>query len=139
MSWLSLPEYARQTGTPESTVRAAIRAGKLRAELEQRAPGDPRTVWRVWLDDPPEQPQEEPQAPTTGIEPSSAPEAVSESPAAITALVDALAAERAERQILSAEIRNLAERAARAEAERDILCAEVARLRARRWYDPRTW
>ena len=66
MPWLSLPEYARRTGTPESTVRAMIRAGRLRAELEQRAPGDPRTVWRVWLDGPQEQPQDEPQPPATG-------------------------------------------------------------------------
>ena len=131
MPWLSLPEYARTTGTPESTVRAAIRKGSLRAELEQRAPGDPRTVWRVWLDDPQEHPQDEPQPAATGREPSSAPEAA---PAAITALVDALGAERAERQRLSAENGELRERAARAEAERDAARAEAERLRWRWWH-----
>jgi hypothetical protein len=146
MPWLSLPEFARRTGTPESTVRAMIRAQRLRAELEQRAPGDPRTVWRVWLDDPPEQPQDEPQPPTTGTEPPSAPEATTDAPAAITALVDALAAERDERQRLSDRVSELEREAGRLEgqviaanAERDAIRAELERLQRRRWWKPSTW
>jgi hypothetical protein len=81
--WLSLPEYARRTGTPESTVRVAIRKGQVRAELEQRAPGDSRTVWRVWMDDP----QEHPQTPADHP-PEAADSPADEPPAIVTRLMD---------------------------------------------------
>jgi hypothetical protein len=167
MPWLSLPEYARTTGTPESTVRAAIRAGKLEAHREARAPGDTRDVWKVWLPEPPEQPQDEPQPPATGTEPSSTPAAPTDAPAAITALVDALAAERDERQRLAEALLAATERAARAEADAvyaarerqraDDLAETLIALRAslsakereaaelreqlarRRWWKPSTW
>jgi hypothetical protein len=152
MPWLSLPEYARTTGTPESTVRAMIRAGKLEAHREARAPGDTRDVWKVWLPEPPEQPQDEPQPPATGTEPPSAPEATTDAPAAITALVDALAAERDERQRLAEALLAATERAARADeraiaadrradaAERDRAeaQAEMERVQRRGWW-ARLW
>lgn len=133
MPWLSLPEFSRRTGTPESSVRAAIRKGTLRAELEQRAPGDPRTVWRVWIDDPQE-------AAGSAADVRMAPEtdqpqsAATEPPAAITGLLELVRELRQQGVTDASLIADLRERAGRAETERDLLTQEVARLRARRWW-----
>lgn len=161
MPWLSLPDYARRTGTPESTVRALIRAGKLEAHQEQRAPGDPRVVWKVLVDDPQDQPPEHPQPASDVRVPSESPQApaaATEPPAAPTRTLDMLEdrldfadalirEERAERQRLVAENAELRERVGRAEqradslqAERDRLIADLDRLRARRSvWKPWTW
>src|SRR5688500_614942 len=144
MPWLSLPDYSRQTGTPEPTVRLAIRKGALRAELEQRAPGDSRTVWRVWLDDPQDQPQEAATAPTSEDAPSEAPQAqttLTAPPAAIIRLVEELRAMREDTtdrlDAAAVRIADLRERVGRAEAARaaaEQRAADLAeRLRAAEW------
>jgi hypothetical protein len=150
MPWLSLPDYARQTGTPESTVRAAIRKGTLEAHREARAPGDPRDIWKVWLDEPADASTEQPQA-STAPETSQPQTTLTEPPAATTRALEILETllrangETMERQ--AETIAGLRERvgrseAARAAAERQV--AEMAerlagvererdQLRARRW------
>ena len=136
MPWLSLPEYARTTGTPESTVRAAIRKGSLRAELEQRAPGDPRTVWRVWLDEP-----QEASASVADVRVASESDqprpTLTEPPAAIAGVLALVEADRATIGEQADRIAALSERVGRAEAEAALLRAEVERLR-RPWWQ-RLW
>jgi hypothetical protein len=158
MPWLSLPDYARQTGTPESTVRAAIRKGTIEGHQEQRAPGDPRVVWKVWVDDPQHQPQDDPQAPTAEDAPSQSPSAVAaatEPPAATMRLLDKLderdetiRAKDAAIARLHGELRDATARASTAEAEAaaaERRAADLAErlagvererdaLRARRWW-----
>lgn len=136
MAWLSLPEYSRRTGTPQSTVRLMIRAGRIEAHREARAPGDPRDVWKVWLDDPPEpaaaQPQDDPQ-PDAGLR--VAPEsdqphaATSEPPAFMARLLDKLDERDATIASLHAELR--VESAARAAAEARLAETTQAHIRQR--------
>lgn len=123
MPWLSLPEYSRRTGTPESTVRLMIRDGRLRAELEPRAPGDSRVVWKVWMDEP----QEASESSTVADAPSESPQpqtATTEPPAAITRLLDTV-----ERQ--GQEIADLNRRLGAAEATAAML--ERQRADLARW------
>ncbi len=151
MPWLSLPEYARRTGTPESTVRALIRAGKLEGHQEQRAPGDPRVVWKVWVDDPQEQPQAHPQPPAGPRMPSESPQQqppATEPPELVTGLLaiieadratiaekDARLMEAAERIAgLSRELGDATTRAAMLEAERDELARRLDRAEWRWWH-----
>lgn len=151
MPWLSLPEYARQTGTPESTVRAMIRDGRLRAELEQRAPGDPRTVWRVWRDDPlaPAADASSGQPPSSSAQESDLRQAATTEPsAAITGLLALIEADRATIRAHGETIVELSRRLGDAEASARMLAgqrddyatwlaeatAELDRLRRRRWW-----
>jgi cell pole-organizing protein PopZ len=111
MPWLSLPEYSRLTGTPESSVRALIKAGKLEAHREARAPGDPREVWKIMVDDPPAPPTEHPQPPAASEAQQPQP-ATTEPPALTTRLLETVL-EQAE------TIAELRERVGRAEAAID--------------------
>jgi hypothetical protein len=166
MRWVSLPQACRILGIPESTLRVMIRDGKIRAEMRRRSPDsttDFRRVYDVLVPDMPEEDQQ----PLPASEPPSAPEAPTDAPAAITALVDALAAERDERQRLAEALLAATERAARAEADAvyaarerqraDDLAETLIALRAslsakereaaelreqlarRRWWKPSTW
>jgi hypothetical protein len=145
MPWLSLPDYARQTGTPESTVRAAIRKGTLEGHQEQRAPGDPRTVWKVWIDDPQEPSSEQPQA-STAPETPQPQSTLTEPPAATTRLLDKLderdetiRAKDAVIERLHAENATLHERAARAEAASYAAAHRAADLAERLRAAQRPW
>lgn len=136
-----------------------IRANKLRAELEQRAPGDPRTVWRIWQDDPQEPSTGHPQPPTAPERDQPQPPAT-EPPAATTRLLDMLSERDETIRDQSARIAELereagrlegqaiaanAERDARADAlelvqaQLDQARAELERVKARRWWNPSTW
>lgn len=142
MPWLSLPDYARRTGTPESTVRAAIRAGKIRAELEQRAPGDPRTVWRVWLDDPQDQPQIEPQPPAgprVASESDQPQAATTEPPALTTRLLEMLDADRETIAAQAERIGALEREAGELSGTVDAYRREVAWLKAELKQARRPW
>jgi hypothetical protein len=147
MPWLSLPDYARQTGTPESTVRAAIRKGTLEGHQEQRAPGDPRVVWKVWVDEPADASSEQPQ-PSVAPETSQPQSTLTEPPAATTGL---LAIIEGDRETIRGQAYTIGEQAARiaelereagrlegrAEllaAERDALAERLARERWRWWH-----
>jgi hypothetical protein len=136
MPWLSLPDYARRTGTPESTVRAAIRKGTLEGHQEQRAPGDPRVVWKVWVDDPQEQPQEaaEPSAALrVASESDQPPSTLTEPPVVTTRALEILETllvangETMERQV--DRILDLTLRVGRAEARAEMLQDERDRAR----------
>jgi hypothetical protein len=153
MPWLSLPDYARQTGTPESTVRAAIRKGTLEGHQEQRAPGDPRVVW---VDDPQapaeHHPQQQPQPSSDSIEghpPAAAETAATEPPAVTMRLLDTVLTQaetiaalrervgRSEAARAAAERRaaDLAERLAGVERERDQLREAAERPWWQFWRD----
>jgi hypothetical protein len=156
MPWLSLPDYARRTGTPESTVRAAIRKGTLEGHQEQRAPGDPRVVWKVWVDDPQapaeHHPQQQPQPSSDSIEghpPAAAETAATEPPAVTMRLLDTVLTQaetiaalrervgRSEAARAAAERRaaDLAERLAGVERERDQLREAAERPWWQFWRD----
>jgi hypothetical protein len=150
MPWLSLPDYARRTGTPESTVRAAIRKGTLEGHQEQRAPGDPRVVWKVWVDDPQEQPQEAAEPSADQIEPdppSTSETAITGIPEIVRAAVEpwerrleiADALIRANGETLERQAEQIAElREQRGRLEARLTAAETELARARRpWW--RQW
>lgn len=142
MPWLSLPDYARQTGTPESTVRAAIRKGQVRAELEQRAPGDPRVVWRVWMDDPPEHPQDDPQPASELRMPSEAVAAdapAAEPPAATTRALELVTALVERNTTLADRIATLEREAGALGSSVDAYRREVDWLKAELERARRSW
>jgi hypothetical protein len=129
MPWLSLPDYARRTGTPESTVRAAIRKGTLEGHQEQRAPGDPRVVWKVWVDEPADASSEQPQ-PSVAPETSQPQSTLTEPPAATTGL---LAIIEGDRETIRGQAYTIGEQAARiAELEREAGRLEGRLLAAER-------
>lgn len=131
--WVSVREAARRLGISPETVRRRIESGELVGERE--AIGGSRERFRVRLDAP-ETPQEAPRdasAPSTDDASPALTEALAGTMAALEILRDALAEERAERQRLAAEVRNLAERAASAEARSAMLEAELTRQR-RPWF-----
>lgn len=139
MPWLSLPDYARRTGTPESTVRAMIRSGKLEGHQEQRAPGDPRVVWKVWVDDPQDQPQGHPQLPAGPRMTSESDQqqaSATEPPAATMRVLETLVemTQAQGRQLLAQTetIADLSMKLGVAEAERDAAHELVAEVRAQR-------
>jgi hypothetical protein len=137
---LSLPGH--EPPLSEGTLRRAIKTGKVEAGSFPRNPdnlNDKRSVYLVLVPDLPEQPPASPVA----SEAPSANEAATEPPAATTRALEivsaALESERAERQILSAEIRNLTERAARAETRAEAAEARATFLEAELERERRPW
>jgi hypothetical protein len=138
---VSISDYAARTGLSETEIRRQIRAGKLPAEKFDRPQG---SFYRVIVETPDDTPPAAEQAPTTSQD---TPTPATEPPAAITALVDALADERAERQRLAADLLAATERAAHAEtgasherARADDLAERLRmaeqRSASRRWWWP---
>lgn len=134
--WVSTTEARRLLRMSEGTLRRAIEAGTVRAELRRRNPDSPtdnRMVYEVWI----------PEAPNgaTAPESASATEPATEPPDATTraleVLAEAYAEERAERQRLAVENAELREDRGRLAAERDAEAARAdglaKRLEAAEW------
>jgi hypothetical protein len=142
--WVSLSEASRILKTPETTLRRMAVEGKIVAEREPRAPGDTRTVWRIRVDDPPDDPP--PSATPEGDQPPSASESTPATTERALAILDTVLranVETMDRQAAQIDqyselLRQETERRVRAEARADHLAEEAARLRAeaarRRWW-----
>jgi hypothetical protein len=132
---VSTKEAAILLGTSESDIRRRIQRGDLQAEKIARPGG---TLLRVLLDAPGAAPEPQPHQST-----AQAPEPLQDAPAATTRALEivsaALESERSERQILSAEIRNLTERAARAETRAEVAEARATILEAELARERRGW
>jgi hypothetical protein len=122
---VSISDYAARTGISETEIRRQIRAGKLPAEKFDRPQG---SYYRIVVDTPDDTPPAAEQEPPTSQD---APAPATEPPAAITALVDALADERSERQRLAADLLAATERAGRAETDASHERARAADLAER--------
>ncbi len=133
--WVSVKQAAIYLGTSESDVRRRIRRGELESESLARPGG---TLLRVRLPTPDtRQPIESSPAPETH---QTAPHDLSALlSVALGPLTEALALERAERQKLAQEIRDLTARAATAEALAAERERELARERQRSLWKPWTW
>ena len=161
--WVSFAEAQRILGLSETTLRRMIRQGRVTAEAQPRAEGDTRIIYRVLVTDPPSDPpaatvSESAQPPVIHRDPSDTLQEIASGLLERLAAADEhLAMKDAEIARINAENADLRERAAAAEAtakadarrmaerladERERRLAaeqERDRLRAWRWYDPRTW
>lgn len=141
--WVSTTEARRRLGLSEGTLRRAIAAGQVKAELRPRNPDSPtdhRMVYEVWLPDAPG----EPPAAAMTPEADHPQTATTSDPALITAALaplleivadqsEAIGEERRMVAELHERIAALREQLGRTETERDTLRAELTRAQRPWW------
>lgn len=121
--WVSVHEASRRLNRSVSTIRRQIESGELVGEREPLARGSTRDRYRVRLDVPAT--PHDASSSESGDEPPEASEPPQDTPAAITGLLEIVAADRETMERQAETIAALRERAGRAEARVEWLEDEV--------------